>query len=283
MSVLPPTDRQQAMRDHDTPRAVLAAFVEYLTFGRRPRLLFRVLVLQLIVIVGELQVFRAVHPAVIRTFDGLTVVELYLGVTTVALVVLVAFVHRMSQLVFVPAFRDPRHVARAVASYLLLGAAVVALMVPVPNVPPSVTDGVSPPEVALGAMVTSNLAALVAIGFYALFDLEDYPSRSRIETTIAAWLRSLDWVDAPEGSQTKEARYAEFRERTEELSALLDYAVTRDGKRLQADFEAWLEGFGTHGLLSQEAIVTGGAENERLADQHEALQDIVDRLERIQQ
>ncbi|MFC7044359.1 hypothetical protein ACFQH6_02095 [Halobacteriaceae archaeon GCM10025711] len=50
-------------------------------------------------------------------------------------------------------------------------------------------------------MVTSNLAALVAVGFYAMFDLEDYPSRSHIETTAADWLQSLDWVEEPEGRE----------------------------------------------------------------------------------
>ncbi|MFC7044358.1 hypothetical protein ACFQH6_02090 [Halobacteriaceae archaeon GCM10025711] len=65
------------------------------------------------------------------------------------------------------------------------------------------------------------------------------------------------------------------------MERLLEFAVTVHGDRLRTDFKGWVAGFQTQGLLSQEAIVTGDVENERLAAQHEALQRIVERLEPI--
>ncbi|MFC7044360.1 hypothetical protein ACFQH6_02100 [Halobacteriaceae archaeon GCM10025711] len=109
--------------------------LELLTFGRRPQLLFRVLVLQVIVIFGEFQVFRIVHPAVMRTFGDVVVVELYLTITAIAVVVLGAFVSKMSQLTFVPRFREPRHIALSMGSYMLLAGSVVALVFPAPGIP----------------------------------------------------------------------------------------------------------------------------------------------------
>lgn len=255
--------------------------VEYVTFGRRPQLLFRVWILQLVVIFFEAQVFRVVHPAVTRLFDRPVVLEIYLAVVGVALVVLAAFVRRMARLTFSARFRDLRHVGLSVVGYLLLGGTVVALVVPAPNVPPVLADGLSVPELALAAMATVTLAALLAVGFYALFDLEDYPSRREIRRGVGEWLDALDWAAEPEGSRAKRERYGEFLARTEELSGLLDYAVTAEGERLRTDFEAWVEAYSNQSPLSQEAIVTGDVEDSRLAAQEEALNRLVERLERI--
>ncbi|MFC4548782.1 MULTISPECIES: hypothetical protein [Halorussus] len=261
----------------------LAEIVEYLTFGRQSRLLFRVWTLQIVLVFFEVQALRGVHPAVERQVGASAVAAAYAAVGALALFAIVAFVHRMSRLTFAATFRSPLQVGLSLLSYLVVAGGTVVPLVSVPGVPPSFVGGATVSKLSLVPMVTVTFAALLAVGFYALFDLEDSPSRREIRTTLRNWVRVLDWVDEPEGSQAKRERYTEFRERTAELSRLLEYAVTEEGGRLRDDFEDWLDAFRDRSPLSQEAIVRGNVRNERLERHHEELIRLVERFERIQE
>ncbi|MFD1647580.1 hypothetical protein [Haloarchaeobius litoreus] len=255
--------------------------IEYLTFGRKSWLLFRVWLLQVVILFFEVQILRSVHPSIERALGSLEVVQLYLVISLVALLVLASFARRMGRLTFAASFRHPLHVGLSVFGYLGMAGSLVLPVVSLTGVPPAVADGVDAVDVALVSLVTTTLAALLIVEFYALFDLEDYPSKREIRTTTRGWVRALDWCEEPDGTRRKRERYEEFRQRTDDLSALLEYAATAEGRELGGDFEDWVADYQQQSLLSQEAIVRGDTRNQRLQDQHRSLQDLVDRFERI--
>ncbi|WP_440991661.1 hypothetical protein [Haloarchaeobius baliensis] len=255
--------------------------IEYLTFGRKSWLLFRVWLLQIVILFFEVQILRSVHPSVQRGLGSSEVVELYLAISLFALLVLTSFARRMGRLTFAPSFRHPFHVGLSVFGYLGMAGVLVLPVVTLTGVPPELSHGVSTGDVALVLLVTTTLAALLIVEFYALFDLEDYPSKREIRQSTRGWVRTLDWWEEPDGSRRKRERYEEFRRRTDEVSALLEYAATREGRELRADFEDWVDDFEQQSLLSQEAIVRGDTRNERLQAKHRSLQALVDRFERI--
>lgn len=268
---------------YDTMGDVTESVKEYLTFGRRPWRLVRIWILQVIILFSDLRVFRLVHPWLSDIFTEPLLLQIYSLVTVVSLVALYGFLYKMSQMTFAPKYQRRRHLAVSMAGYLALAGSVVGLLslTPAPGVYPDVYGGLTVVEFVLGSMVTVNLSALLAIGFYAQFDDVGYPSQSEINATIDDWLEAMEWTDLPEGTREKEARYQEFQQLTEEVVELLEHADTREGERLQEEFEAWQEWCRQHGPLSQEAVIAGEVENDRLVRQRERLDEITTKLEYI--
>jgi len=261
----------------------LAPLPEYLTFGRRPYRLVRIWFLQIVIVFSDMRVFRMIHPWISELVTEPFLLKVYTAVTVVAFLGLFVFLRRMGQLTFDPRFQRRTHLAISMVGYLVMAGAVMAVVVllPAPSLEPNVGGGFTPLEAALTTMMTVNLAALLAIGFYAQFDDDGFPPRSEFEETIQEWLDALDWTDLPEGSREKEVRYNEFQQRTEALTEVLGHAHTTEGKQLHDSFDEWLGWFQMHGPISQEAILERDVTNDRLRRQRERLSAMTDQLEAI--
>lgn len=261
----------------------LAPLSEYLTFGRRPYRLVRVWVLQIIIVFSDMRVFRMIHPWISDLVEKPFLMRVYLAITIIAFIGLYSFLRRMGKLTFDPRFQRHRHLALSTAGYLVLASTVVAVVtiLPDPGLEPNLHGGFTPIELALSVMMTVNLAALLAIGFYAQFDDDGFPNRDELEDTIQQWLDTHDWTDLPEGSREKEIRYNEFQQRTEELIDVLEHAKTARGSTLHEEFEEWRAWFERHGPLSQESILERDVKNERLRCQRERLHTMTDQLEAV--
>lgn len=253
--------------------------LEYLTFGRKPWLLLRVWILQILIIFSDVRVFRIIHPGLADLLPADHVFWIYTVETLVAVVVLVATVARMGKLTFSARLREPRSIALSTLGFLLLTTPVIAIVYPAPNLPPRPAGGISAVELALSLLVTVNLSALLALGLYIQFDYPDFPSRERMGDRVAAWRDAFDWIEEDDASLEKQERYSEFQERTDAVEAMLENAMTEEGVQLRDEFTAWREEFERHSLVSQEAIVAGDVRNPRLERQHQQLHDIADRLE----
>lgn len=268
---------------YDSLPGTLAPLTEYLTFGRRPYRLVRIWFLQIIIVFSDMRVFRMVHPWISDLVEKPVLLKVYVAITVIAFVGLYAFIRRMGQLTFDPRFQRQTHLALSMTGYLSMASMVmgVVVLLPAPSIEPNLGGGFTMIEFALASMMTVNLAALLAVGFYAQFDDDGFPPRAELEETIQEWLDALDWTDLPEGSREKEVRYNEFQQRTEALTQILEHAHTQRGTELNDEFEEWLAWFRMHGPLSQEAILERDVKNERLRCQRDRLRSMIDQLENV--
>lgn len=266
----------------DTIRDRFGTAEEYLTFGRRRWRLIRVWILQIVLMFSEVQIFGVFHPWTDHVDDGV-LLWTYAAITLVFVGALVAVVRRMGQLTFAPWSRDPRHLTVSILGYLATGVLTVFIVwvLPPPHRGPTLGGGASALQLSLGSMVTGMLAVLLALGYYAQFDATDFPTQEEIDEVVESWLASLDWVEMDEGTREKEQRYRQFVERSDDLEAELQNAVTESGQRLRDDFESWREWFDQHDRLSQEAVISGSVDNPRLARGRDRLTAIKSRLEGI--
>lgn len=254
---------------------------EYVTFGREPYLLLRVWILQVLVIFGDVRVFRIVHPAVVDVIAAHQVVWVYLLESSVALAVLGLMVYKMGRLTFAARFREPRTLAASALGYLLLMSPVVLVVYPWPNLPPAPDGGVTLLEVTLSLLVTVNLGALLSVGMYVQFDHSRFPSETEIDERVSEWVDAFDWAEKADDAREKRERYNEFQARTDAVEEMLDATVTKQGAELEAEFDDWRAAFERRSLVSQEAIVQGHDANERLAEMHRRLDEITTRLTRL--
>lgn len=256
---------------------------EYLTFGRRHWRLVRVWALQLVIVFSEIRVFGVVHPWIVGYVRRSWVLALYVLVAVTSVAILSRIVRQMGRLTFAPWSRDPRHLAVSAFAYLLFAGVAIAVVwiLPAPGLTGTADGVIGAVEVALGAMATGVLADLLALGYCAQFDATDFPSQEEIDEAVEDWLESMDWVEKNAGSWEKEERYREFERRTDRLNAVLENAVTEEGKRLRDDFREWRAWFEDHDRLSQEAVIDETVDNRRLDRGRDRLTDIRDRLETL--
>lgn len=252
--------------------------MEYLTFGRRPRMLFRVWAIQVVLLLADVGVFSAVHPFFLGVFRPAAVQEVYVALTGGFLAVLWWFLSKMGRLTFAPRFHRPRTLALSALGYLALGGSTVALALAGLDMTPAPGSQSLLLDLSLAAMLTTGLGALLAIAFYAQFSGTGFPRRRHTRQVVGEWLASLDWAAEPEGSTTKDRRYVEFANRTAQVADLLDGALTEEGQALREEFHDWREEFERYSLLTRERIIEGDVRNSELRAQHEQFESLRRRL-----
>lgn len=262
----------------ESGRPLVDAAVEAVTFGRRPLLLFRIWVIQVVLLLADVGVFRSIYPLLRDIFRSDILLEACLVLTVAFLALLWTYLGKMGRLSFAPRFHRARYRCWSVLGYLVLGGVVVAGAFYVLDMTPGATGQHLGLDLALGGMLTASLAALIAIGFYAQFGAGAFPRRRHTQRVIDEWLASLDWPETDECTAEKDRRYAEFEHRTTQVADLLDTALTTDGRILRDEFHAWHDSFTRYSILTQERIVSGDARNPELAASHDRLQELRERL-----
>lgn len=257
----------------------LRVALEYLTFGRPARLLIRVWALQIIILMGDAAVIRSIHPYFMGVFNPADLLELYLAATMVCIATVVGFVFKMGELTYAPRFHRPRHLVVSAGGYLALSSTVVLLAMAARDLTPNVASAGPAVDVALAAMTSAFLAALLSMASFAQFRLTGPPERKRTKHVIGEWLDAIDWSGKPTGAQSKKRRYLAFEERTETVQSLLNRAVTTEGRRIHDDFQAWYEQFRSYSLLTRERIVDGDVRNPELQAQHDELRRLAEELD----
>lgn len=262
----------------ESVRPLVDSVVEAFTFGRRPLLLFRIWVVQVVLLLADVGVFRSVYPLLRDIFRPDILLEACLVLTIGFLGLLWTYLGRMGRLSFAPRFHHARNRCWSTIGYLVLGGVIVAGAFHVLDMTPGAAGNHLGLDLAVAAMLTTALAALLAIGFYAQFGADAFPRRRHTGRVIDEWLASLDWPKTDEGTTKKDRRYAEFEHRTTQVADLLDTALTTEGRALRDEFHEWHDSFMQYSILTQERIVSGDARNPELAARHDRLQELRDRL-----
>lgn len=252
--------------------------LEWVTFGRRPLLLFRIWVVQVVLLLADVGVFRSVYPFLAAVFRPSAIPYAALALSGVFLTLLWSYLSKMALLTFATRYHRVRFRLVSTAGYLGLGGAIVAVAFAVIDVTPVVPGEPVGLHGPLAAMLTTGLAALLALGFYAQFGAASFPRRRHTQRVVDEWLASLDWHEHTEGTTEKDRRYTEFTTRTRQVADLLDAALTAEGRALRDDFHDWHASFEAYSLLTQERILSGDARNPELRDHYEQLQRLRHRL-----
>jgi|GEM_PF-1787894 len=252
--------------------------MEYVTFGRRPRMILRVWLIQVIFVFADVGVFGMVHPFFEALFHDGMIQEAYLVMALVFGYVLWSYLSKMGQLTYATRFHRRRYQVVSATCYLVLGASIVAITRHIMDLTPGVTGPHLALDLAMSAMLTTGLAAMLAIAFYLQFDATKFTPRRRSRQTIADWLTAQDWAELPEGSSEKDRRYIEFEKHTEDVAECLEDAMTDDGVALREDFDEWRQQFQRYSLLTKERIVAGDVRNSELQAQNELLESLNARL-----
>lgn len=269
-----PLDRIHAAYD----RLNVDRLLEYVTFGRRPRMILRVWVIQVIFVFADVGVFGMVHPFFEALFQTDMVQEAYLVMTAVFLYALWSYLAKMGQLTYATRYHRRRYRVVSATCYLALGAVVVGITRHTMDLTPGVTGPHLGLDLAMAAMMTAGLATMLALAFYMQFDATKFTPRRRSKQVISDWLTAQDWAERPEGSTAKDRRFIEFENRTDDVAECLEDAMTEAGMALRDDFDEWRTEFRRYSLLTRERIIRGDVRNSELVEQSERLESLNARL-----
>lgn len=253
-------------------------FLEWVTFGRRPLLLFRIWVVQVVLLLADVGVFQTVYPFLEAVFRPPAIPTAATIIAGVFLGFLWTYLSKMARLTFAPRYHRIGFRLLSTGGYLVLGGAIVATAFVAIDVTPTIPGEPSAIHLPLAAMLTTGLAALLALGFYAQFGAASFPRRRHTQRVVDEWLAALDWHEHTEGSTEKDRRYTEFVTRSDQVADLLDAALTAEGRTLRDDFHDWRASLRAYSLLTQERILSGNARNPELEAHYERLQTLRERL-----
>ena len=252
------------------------SLIDHVTFGHGAHFLLEVLLIQFVTV---FLTFQFSSSLIVEISNPKLFIGAYVGASVVFLAVLLLFTAKMRKRTFSPQLQSRSRLVVSVLGYLVASGVIIVFGYMLLILATTGRAGIGRLDYVFSGMLTTLFAAVLAVGYHARVD-DKQPARDTINETIIAWQESLSWVAEDDRSHAKQEAYEKFIDRTDELSDLLSYAKTFEGKRLQRDFEGWKANFETHSELSKETIIKGQGDNknERLEKEHQGLESIRLRL-----